>query len=82
MALAFALTEAGKPPAELKVAAKVDFVKLEAGWTVRGIALELEGRVPGVDAAKFAELAEKAKQNCPISKALSATPITLAAKLL
>jgi len=82
MALAFALTEAGKPPAELKVAAKVDFVKLEAGWTVRGIALELEGRVPGLDAAKFQELAEKAKKNCPISRALSATPITLAAKLL
>ena len=82
MALAFALTEAGKPAAELRVAAKVDFVKLEASWTVRGIALELEGRVPGVDAAKFSELAEKAKKNCPISRALSATPITLAAKLL
>jgi len=82
MALAFALTEAAKPPAELHVSAKVDFVKLEAGWTVRGIALELEGRVPGLDAAKFQELAEKAKQNCPISRALSATPITLAAKLV
>ena len=82
MALAFALTEAGKPPEELRVAAKIDFVKLEAGWTIKNIALELEGKVPGVDAAKFAELAEKAKKNCPISRALAATPITLAAKLV
>jgi len=82
MALAFALTEAGQPPEELRVAAKVDFVKLEAGWTIRGIALELEGKVPGLAAAKFAELAEQAKKNCPVSRALAATPITLAAKLV
>ncbi|MBK7645016.1 MAG: OsmC family protein [Planctomycetes bacterium] len=80
MALAFALTEAGKPADELRVAAKLDFVKLEAGWTIRNIALELEGKVPGLDAAKFNELAEKAKKNCPISRALAATPITLAVK--
>jgi len=82
MALAFALTEAGKPPEELRVAAKVDLVKLEAGWTIQRIALELEAKVPGIDPAKFQELAAKAKQNCPVSRALSATPITLAAKLV
>jgi osmotically inducible protein OsmC len=82
MALAFALTEAGKPAEELRVAAKVDFVKLDTGWTIKGIALELEGKVPGVDAAKFQELAGKAKQNCPVSKALAAVPITLSAKLV
>lgn len=81
MALAFALTEIGKPAEELRVTAKLDFVKLEAGWTIKSIALELEGKVPGIDAAKFTELAEKAKKNCPISRALAATPITLAVKL-
>jgi len=82
MALAFALTEAGKPPEELRVAAKVDLVKAEAGWSIQRIALELEGKVPGIDGAKFQELAAKAKQNCPVSRALAATPITLAAKLV
>jgi osmotically inducible protein OsmC len=81
MALAFALTEAGKPPEELRVTAKVDLIKLESGWTIQGIALELQGKVSGVDAAQFVQLAEKAKKNCPVSKALAATPITLAAKL-
>jgi lipoyl-dependent peroxiredoxin len=81
MALAFALTEAGKPAEELRVSAKIDFQKGEGGWAIRGIALELEGKVPGVDAAKFQELAAKAKTNCPISKALASVPITLSAKL-
>jgi osmotically inducible protein OsmC len=81
MALAFALTEAGKPPEELRVTAKVDLTKLESGWTIQGIALELQGKVPGIDMTQFVQLAEKAKKNCPVSRALSATPITLAAKL-
>jgi osmotically inducible protein OsmC len=38
--------------------------------------------VPGVDAAKFDELASTAKKGCPISRALAATPITMSAKLL
>jgi osmotically inducible protein OsmC len=37
--------------------------------------------VPGLDDAKFRALADDAKQNCPVSKALSAVPITLDASL-
>jgi osmotically inducible protein OsmC len=37
--------------------------------------------VPGISAADFQRLAEEAKQNCPVSKALSGTTITLDASL-
>jgi osmotically inducible protein OsmC len=82
MALAFALTDAGHPAEELRVSAAVDLQKVEDGFAIKSIALELEGRVPGVDAAKFQSLAEAAKKGCPVSKALAATPITLSAKLV
>jgi osmotically inducible protein OsmC len=82
MALAFALSDAGHAPEELRVSASVDLQKVEAGFAIAGIALELEGRVPGIDAAKFQAIAEAAKKGCPVSKALAATPITLSAKLV
>lgn len=82
MALSFALTEAGHVPTELRVTAGVDISQVAGGFAIKTIALQLEGKVSGIDNAKFIELAEMAKKNCPISKALSATPITLNAKLL
>ena len=65
-------------PGEVSVSAVVE---IEAG-TVKGSALTVEGRAPGIDAAKFEELAQKAKTNCPISKALGAITVTLDAKLI
>jgi osmotically inducible protein OsmC len=56
-------------------------VEIDAG-TIKGSALTVTGRVPNIDAAKFAELAEKAKANCPVSKALGAINVTLDAKLV
>jgi osmotically inducible protein OsmC len=82
MALAFALTDAGHAPEELNVSASVDLAKSDDGFAIKTIALELEARVPGLDAAKFQAVAEAAKKGCPVSKALAATPITLSAKLL
>lgn len=82
MALSFALTDAGHAPEELRVTAGVDLQKVEGGFAIKTIALELEARVPGIDRAKFEALAEGAKKACPLSKALAATPITLSAKLL
>jgi len=82
MAVAFGLTGANLEATELKTVATVSMDKLEAGWTIVGIALELQGKVPGIDAAKFTEFAETAKKNCPLSRALSATPITMTAKLM
>src|SRR5262245_8943047 len=80
MALAFGLTGAGHPPTELYTEARVELVKGDAGWSIPKIHLVVTGKVPGLDAAKFTELANTAKANCPVSKALS-VPITLEAKL-
>jgi osmotically inducible protein OsmC len=82
MALSFGITSAGHEPTELRATATVAMDKLDAGWTITGIHLDVQGKVPGVEAAKFTELAEGAKRGCPISRALASVPITLAAKLL
>jgi osmotically inducible protein OsmC len=79
MALSAGLAKAGTPPEELKTSATVTF---QPGEGITKIALTVEGRVPGLDAAAFAEAAQGAKENCPVSKALAAVPeITLDAQL-
>ncbi len=81
MALSFALSDAGHVPDELHVAAKVELAKVEGGFSIKTIGLELEAKVPGLDDTKFQTIAEAAKKGCPLSKALAATPITLSARL-
>jgi osmotically inducible protein OsmC len=81
MALSFALTDAGHAPEELKVVASVDLQKDGAGFTIKNIGLDLHAKVSGIDDATFQKIAAAAKANCPLSKALAATPITLTAKL-
>lgn len=81
MALSAKLTEAGHPPTSLDTRADVD-LSMEGGPTLSQIRLKLEARVPGIDAAKFQSIAEDAKANCPVSKALSAVPVSLEAKLI
>ena len=79
MALSAGLAKAGTPPEELRTSATVTF---QPGEGITKIALSVEGRVPGLDADAFAEAAQGAKENCPVSKALAAVPeITLNAKL-
>jgi len=79
MALSAGLAKAGTPPDELKTSATVTF---QPGEGITKIALAVEGRVPGIDAGAFAEAAQGAKANCPVSKALAAVPeITLEARL-
>jgi lipoyl-dependent peroxiredoxin len=82
MALSFALSGAGHEPEELRVVADVNMDSEGIHWFVKQITLHLEAKVPGIEAAKFIELAENAKKTCPISKALSAIEIVLDAKLL
>lgn len=82
MALSFQLSGAGFEPAELDAKATVTIEHQEGGFSITGIALDLKGKVPGISEAQFLELAEKAKAGCPVSKALSAVPISLEAKLL
>lgn len=81
MALSAKLTEAGHPPAKLDTRAEVD-LSMEGGPSLSQIRLKLTAEVPGIDAAKFQAIAEDAKANCPVSKALSAVPISLEAKLV
>ena len=82
MALSFALGNAGHPPTELEVKAHVALDKVGEGFAITSIALECAAKVAGIEAAQFQTVAEAAKQNCPLSKALAATKITLSAKLL
>lgn len=60
----------GTPPASLRVTAVVTFDKVESGWKVTSSALTVRGTVPGLDAAAFTQLAEAARDGCPISQAL------------
>lgn len=82
MALSHQLATAGHPPTRVHTTAKVTFDKVGEGFAVTRIDLNCEAQVPGIDSAKFQELADGAKTGCPISKALSATPIHLTAKLV
>jgi len=60
----------------------VHFGPVGDGFAITAIDLTTEAEVPGLDEAGFLEFAEKAKAQCPVSKALAATPITLKATLL
>ncbi len=82
MALAFQLQTAGKPAAELTTQAAVTLEADGKGaFRISKSALTLRGAVPGIDAAKFAELAALAEKNCPVSRLLNAE-ITLDAQLI
>lgn len=74
MALSHGLAQAGTPPTQLRTSAEVDF---QPGTGITGIRLSVSGDVPGVDADGFRAAAESAKAGCPVSRALSAVPITL-----
>ena len=82
MQLSAFLDAAGHPPTRLHAKALVHFGPVGEGYAITGIDLTAEGEVPGITAEQFAEFAESAKVNCPVSKALAATPITLKATLL
>lgn len=79
MQLSAFLAENGTPADELNATAAVELVP---GTGITGSALTLEAKVPGIDAEKFAELAAKAKAECPVSGALGAIKVTLDAKLV
>lgn len=82
MALSGALTRNSTPPKKIETKAKVDLIKEETGFKISKIHLTTKAEVPGLDAAKFNEIAETAKKNCPVSKVLAAAEISLDAKLV
>ena len=82
MAFAFACEQAGVATESVDTTAKVRLVKQGDGFVIDRIALTLDAKVPGIDNAKFQELAKGAKAGCPLSKALASVPeITLVATL-
>ena len=83
MALSFQLTGAGFPPDELKTEAALIMEKEPdgSGWTITAVELNLEASVPGIDQARFEELAAAAKAGCPVSRVLNAE-VTLNATLV
>jgi osmotically inducible protein OsmC len=80
MALCSTLNQAGFHVTRLATFAEVSFDQQDGRWSVTRSALNVTGRVPGIDAARFAQLAEDARSNCPISRLLRAE-ITLEASL-
>lgn len=78
MQLSHFLAENGTPAASLEAKAAV---KLIPGTGITESNLTLVGNVPGIDQAKFEELANKAKAECPVSRALGAIKVGLDAKL-
>ena len=81
MALSAMLGGAGFTAKELTTKATLALEQVAGNWTITTVNLELTGSVPGIDAAKFEEIAKNAKANCPASRVLKADT-TLAIQLL
>jgi lipoyl-dependent peroxiredoxin len=77
MQLSGGLARAGNPPTSLDTRADVTFDPPN----ITGVKLTVTGVVPGITAGQFKAAAEDAKQNCPVSKALTGTTITVEASL-
>ena len=81
MALSHMLASSGHTPTRVHTKADVSLDKVGEGFKITKITLTTDAVVPGIDDAKFQDIAGKAKTGCPISQALSATPIELKATL-
>jgi lipoyl-dependent peroxiredoxin len=80
MALSAQLGNAGITPESLETTASLSLEKLDAGWTITKIHLDVAARIPGADKSAFQKAAENAKAGCPISRLLKAE-ITMNARL-
>jgi lipoyl-dependent peroxiredoxin len=79
MALSNGLSKSGHPPEQLDTTADVTF---QPGEGITGIHLSVAARVPGLTPDEFQQMADDAKANCPVSRALAGTTITFDATLL
>jgi osmotically inducible protein OsmC len=80
MALSAQLGNANLTPESISTSATLSLEKLEAGWTITAVHLDVVAKVPKADAAAFNKAAENAKSGCPVSKVLKAD-ITMNARL-
>ena len=82
MAFSFACDRAGLATRDVDTRASVRLVKQGEGFVIDRIALTMQATVPGVSEERFQQIADAAKRNCPLSKALASVPeITLQATL-
>lgn len=81
MALSAQLGGADLTPESIRTSAELTMEKLDSGWTITKVHLDVAARIPGADKAAFDKAALDAKEGCPISKLLKAT-ITMSAKLV
>jgi lipoyl-dependent peroxiredoxin len=83
MALSGDLGRAGHEAESVETTATVHLEKVEAGFGITRIVLDTRARVPSIEEAEFQQVADGAKQNCPVSRALAAVPsIELNAELV
>jgi lipoyl-dependent peroxiredoxin len=80
MALSAQLGEAKLTPESISTSATLTMDKLDAGWTITAVHLDVVAKVPGASAEAFNTAAQNAKAGCPVSKVLNAK-ITMDAKL-
>lgn len=82
MALSGMLEENGYKPQKISTEATVRIEKVGDGFEITNINLSTEVKVSGINEKELNKIADEAKSNCPVSKALAATSIELDAKLL
>jgi len=80
MALSAQLGGANLTPESIATTATLTMEKLDAGWTITAVHLDVQAKIPGASAETFNTLAQNAKAGCPVSKVLNAK-ITMDAKL-
>ena len=80
MAFSLTLEKAGFKADKLETTAKVALEQVADGFAITSVVLTLRAKIPNIDDAKFQELANQAKTNCPVSKLLKAE-ISLDAQL-
>ncbi|HEY9482088.1 MAG TPA: OsmC family protein [Micromonosporaceae bacterium] len=81
MALSLELGQSGFTPTSIATSATVHLDRVADGFGITKIDLDTVATVPGIDDAKFQEVAAAAKAGCPVSKVLAGAEITLSARL-
>jgi lipoyl-dependent peroxiredoxin len=82
MSVSSRLTKAGFTPTRIDTTARVHIDDVEGTHKITLVELQTEAEVPGLDDARFQEIAEAAKNGCPVSMALAGTKITMNARLV
>ena len=81
MAFSMLLEQAGYPPTSIHTQTEVQLKETDKGFWINNILLVTEATVSGIEEEDLLILAETAKENCPVSKALAGTKIHLKANL-